>query len=115
MKYLFCTVLAILVILSLAAGGAKVSSMPQEIQFFKDAGINATWLLPLGSVQIIGGLLVVYLRTRRVGSAVIALGFLLSTVVIFMTGNPAFGFFSLLPVLLCAFIFWRSGGSSQSL
>lgn len=115
MKYLFFAVLIILVILSLAAGGAKVFNMPQEIQFFKDAGIHSTWLLPLGSLQIIGGLLAIYYRTRRVGSAAIALGFLLSTIVIFMTGNSAFGVFSLLPVFLCAFIFWRSKGSSQSL
>ncbi len=115
MKYLFFTVMIMLVILSLAAGGAKVSSMPQEIQLFQDSGIHPTWLLPLGSLQIIGGLLAIYHRTRRVGSVVIALGFLLSTIVIFMTGNCAFGVFSLLPVLLCAFIFWRSKRSSQSL
>lgn len=115
MKYLFYTVLVIMVILSLAAGVAKVSHMPQEIQFFKEAGIHSTWLLPLGSFQMIGGLLAIYHRTRRAGSAVIGLGFLLSTFVIFMTGNSAFGVFSLLPVLLCIFIFWRSNGSSQSL
>ncbi|MEP3693625.1 MAG: hypothetical protein ABJM99_01550 [Parasphingorhabdus sp.] len=92
----------------MAAGGAKVANMPQEIQFFEGAGINPTLLLPLGGIQIIGGLLAIYHRSRRAGSIVIALGFMLSTTVIFMTGNSAFGFFSLLPILLCAFIFWRS-------
>lgn len=105
MKYLFYVVLVIVVILSLAAGGAKVSNMPQEIQFFQDAGINSTWLLYLGGLQIVGGLLAIYNRTRGAGSAIIAFGFLLSTMVIFMTGNSAFGLFSLLPVLMCAFIF----------
>ena len=115
MKYLFFAVLIILVIMSLAAGGAKVASMPQEIQFFKDAGVNVAWLLPLGGLQIIGGLLAIYHRTRRVGIAIVAFGFLLSTVVIFMTGSTAFGVFSLLPVLLCAFVFWRSNGFLKSL
>ncbi|MGB5723228.1 MAG: hypothetical protein WBM39_02335 [Parasphingorhabdus sp.] len=113
MRYLFFAVLIILVIMSLAAGGAKVSHMPQEIQFFRDAGINSSWLLPLGGLQIIGGLLAVYHRTRQLGLAVVALGFLVSTIVIFMTGNVTFGVFSSLPVMLCVFIIWRSSGSSQ--
>ncbi|OAO02069.1 hypothetical protein A8B75_13025 [Sphingomonadales bacterium EhC05] len=115
MKYLYYAILVIMVILSLAAGAAKVSNMPQEIRFFEEAGIGSTWMLPLGCLQIIGGLLAIYRRTRQAGSAVIAIGFLLSTFVIFATGNSVFGVFSLLPVLLCIFIFWRANGLSQSL
>ena len=48
MKYLYYAILVIMVILSLAAGAAKVSNMQQEIQFFEDAGISSTWMLPLG-------------------------------------------------------------------
>lgn len=108
MKYLFFAILILVVLLSLAAGGAKVAAMPQEVQFFDNAGIAANWLLPLGILQISGGLSALYHRTRRVGLILIALGFLLSTVVIFMTGDAAFGFFSLLPVALCAMAFRRA-------
>lgn len=114
MKYLFYAVLIILVILSMAAGGAKVAGMPQEIQFFQDAGIHSVWLMPLGGLQLIGGLLAIYHRTRRTGIALIAIGFLVSTVVIFMTGNSGFGVFSLIPILLCVLIFRRSSGSGKT-
>lgn len=115
MKYLYFAVLIILVIMSLAAGSAKVANLPPEIQFFENAGIDIIWLLPHGGLQIIGGLMAIYHRTRKVGLVIIALGFVFSTVMIFMAGNAAFGVFSLLPVLLCAFIFWRSNGVSRSL
>lgn len=105
MKYLFYAILTIVVLLSFAAGGAKVIAMPQEIEFFETAGIAAQWLLPLGILQIMGGLFALYHRTRRSGLALIALGFLLSTFVIFMTGDVFFGSFSLLPVALCALVF----------
>ena len=108
MKYLYFAVLIMLVLMSLSAGGAKVANMPQEIQFFVDAGISPTWLLPLGAFQIIGGLLAIYHRTRRAGVALIAIGFLVSTIVIFMTGNSGFAAFSLIPILLCALVFWQS-------
>ncbi len=114
MKYLYFAVLIILVIMSLAAGGAKVANMPQEIEFFREAGINASWLLPLGGIQIIGGLLAVYHRTRRMGLTLVATGFLISTIVIFLTGNVQFGAFSALPVFLCVVLIWRSRNSPQS-
>ena len=113
MRYLFYSILIVVVIMSLAAGGAKVAAMPQEVQFFEDAGIVSAWLLPFGAMQIIGGLLAIYHRSRRAGLAVIALGFLLSSILIFATGNVAFGFVSLLPVLLCIFVLRQSGAQRQ--
>lgn len=108
MKYLFLVILIILVVMSIAAGGAKVFGMPQEVQFFTEAGLNQSWLLLLGSAQIVGGLLAIYYRTRRAGSAIMALGFLASTIVILMTGNANFALISLLPVLLATLLFWRN-------
>lgn len=104
-----------MVALSLAAGGAKISSMKQEIQFFRDASIDLDWLLPLGVLQIVGGLFAVYSRTRGAATILVALGFLISTFVIFRTGNSEFAVASLAPILLCAFIFWRSGSPQRSL
>ena len=107
MKYAYWLVLGLLVLMSLAAGGAKLAAMPQEVAFFADAGIDAKWLLPLGLVQIVAGLLAILPRTRSLGAASMALGFLISSAVIFMTGNIGFGLVSLLPVLLSGLIAHR--------
>ena len=114
MKYLHIIVLIILVLLSLAAGGAKIMEMPQEVQFFETAGLNTSLLLPLGVVQVVGALLAIYPPARKAGAAIMALGFLCSAMAIFMTGNTSFGTFSLLPVLLSLFLVWRAGGQSAN-
>ena len=108
MKYLSLASLAIVVLLSLLAGGAKIMSMPQEVQFFAAAGIDAMWLLPLGILQAFGGLLAVFGRSRVAGSICMALGFLVSAITIYLTGNLPFALFSLLPVLLCGVPIWYS-------
>ena len=113
MKYVALIVLALLILMSVAAGGAKVAHMPQEIQFFADAGLSKTWLVPVGILQIIGGLLAIFPRSRSAGAAVIAAGFLITTIVIFITGNIGFGLFSLLPVLIAVFFMRRSRTISE--
>ena len=110
MKYLMALILIVLVLLSAAAGVAKVLNMPQEVQFFEQAGLSASWLLPLGIIQILGALLAIYGPTRRMGSITMALGFLLSAAAIFMTGNMVFGAISLLPVFFSLFAAYRAGG-----
>ncbi len=92
--------LAIILLLSLAAGLAKVLSTPAEVQFFASAGLAEGWLLPLGLVQLLGAIAVVVARLRRIGLLAIAGGFALSSAVIFATGNMTFGLVSLIPVAL---------------
>ncbi len=109
MKILTALILVVLVLLSVMAGVAKVMNMPQEIQFFEDAGLSLALLRPLGVIQILGGLLAIYPTTRRIGSAVMSLGFLFSALAIYMTGNTVFGTISLLPVLFALVFAWRAG------
>jgi len=100
---------ALLALLSMAAGGAKIASMPQEIQFFEDVGVSVELVLPLGILQIIGGLLIIPPQSRRVGSALVAITFFASSAMIFAAGNISFGIFSLLPVALASFLCWSAG------
>ena len=104
MKYVYWLLLGLLVLMSLAAGGAKLAAMPQEVAFFSAAGLDANLLSPLGLVQIVGALLAVLPRTRVAGASTMALGFLASSVVIFMIGNSGFGLISLIPVVLSALV-----------
>ncbi len=106
MRYLTIGLRAVLVLLSLAAGLAKLLSTQAEVEFFASAGLAENWLLPLGAIQVLGAALAVFPRTIKMGLAVIGVGFLISSVVIFMTGNASFGLVSLLPVALTV-VAWR--------
>ena len=100
MKILFYILLVALGLLSLVAGAAKLVQAPAEVDFFAAAGLEPVWLYPLGIVQVAGAIMAAIPRTRSLGFVGVALGFAVSTVVIFMTGNTAFGLASLVPVAL---------------
>ncbi len=97
-------ILIVLILMSLAAGAAKVLQMPQEIQFFQTAGLGIVLLMVLGVVQVVGAGLAAVPKTRTIGAGLMGVGFLVSAAVIFMTGNIGFGVFSLLPVALAGFL-----------
>ena len=108
MKIVAYGLLAALVLMSIAAGGAKLANMPQEIAFFREAGVSALWLVPLGLVQIGGAAASVFARTRVAGLALMAAGFLASSMMVFATGDIRFGALSLIPVVLAlALIGWE--------
>ncbi len=99
---------AVLALLSLAAGAAKIAAAPQEIQFFQDAQVSIRWMLPMGVLQVVGGILTIFRRSRKFGAIIAAAGFLLSAAMIFVTGNLVFAVVSLLPAALAALLFWLS-------
>ena len=112
MKIVQTVILVILILMSLSAGAVKVLQMPQEVQFFEEAGLSVVLLMLLGAAQIAGGVLSVFQKFRLPGAALMAGCFFASTIVIFMVGKVAFGIFSLLPVLLAGFIIMRERGVS---
>ena len=91
------------VLLSAAAGVAKVMRTPQEVEFFAAAGFGVTALIVLGAMQIAGAALGLPQATRRIGAAVVAGGFLVSAAAIFITGNIGFGVVSLIPAALAGY------------
>ena len=107
MKIVGLVVLGLLALLSLAAGGAKIAQMPQEVQFFSQLGLDALWLYPLGALQVVGALACLLPNTLRMGAFAIAAGFAVSSIMIFMTGNTMFGAISLVPAALALLLGWR--------
>ncbi len=104
MKIFHNVILVILILMSLAAGAAKVMHVPQEVAFFTGAGLSVFWLMVLGIVQIVGATLAGFLKTRLIGAILMMGAFLTSSIVILINGDMAFAAFSLLPALLSAFI-----------
>ena len=104
MRIVKIIILAILGLLSLAAGAAKLMKAPQETTFFDSLGIDLTFMLLLGLSQVIGGIFIIAPKLRKIGAIVVAIAFSISTIMISMAGQVGFVLFSLLPVLLALYI-----------
>ena len=106
MKTVINLLIVIIALLSLAAGIAKVTHSPQEVQFLQSFTFNNFTITLYGVIQILaavilsGGALFTHKTTTLVGATIVALGFMLSSVLIFVSGSWTFGLVSLLPVAL---------------
>ncbi len=96
--------LVLLILLSIASGVAKVMLVPQDLALFTAAGFSETGLIAYGVSQIVGGLLLIAPKTRLIGAIFLAFNFLVSTVVIYQSGNMGFAMFSLTPVVMAIVI-----------
>ena len=92
--------------LSLAAAIPKLARLPSEVEFFSSVGLGKGALVMFGALQLAGGVLLVFRRTRLWGSAIAALAFVGSAAMLFSTGQILFGAVSLLPACMaCALIY----------
>ena len=108
MKIINVLLVAILAILSVAAGIAKVMQAPQEMEFLQGLGLSSTLIVVFGMAQIAAGLLLAPLKTRTFGAVLAAAALAVSTVLIFVSGNVAFGFVSTLPIVVAGAVIYQS-------
>ena len=92
--------LVLLILLSLATGGVKLFGFEADIEVFASIGFSPTATLLFGVVQVIGGLLLIFTKTRKIGAGVMAITFVVATIALFASGTTAFGVFSILFILL---------------
>ncbi|MBL4619215.1 MAG: DoxX family protein [Marinicaulis sp.] len=114
MKKLLLANLVVLILLGLSAGAAKIMQAPQELKFFQDAGLSANLLIIFGVLQVAGGILLVFARTRKPGAVLLAATLGASAIMIFMNGMIAFGLFSLLPILMAGIVIIKPIGKNIS-
>ena len=114
MKIVSFLIIAIVALLSIAAGLAKVMQTPQEMEFLQGVGLSPALIVVFGLIQISGGLLLVTQKTRMVGAVFATSGFVVSTVLIFIGGNLAFGLFSILPIALAGVIIYQSARATHN-
>ena len=67
MKAVSIGILAILTLLAVSSGITKILLMPQDVNFFGKYGFSDPILIAFGSVQLLGGLLLVFTKTRFAG------------------------------------------------
>ncbi|MBT8101556.1 MAG: hypothetical protein KJO95_01220 [Gammaproteobacteria bacterium] len=108
MKLAFTIIAVLIGLLSIAAGGAKVALVPEEVEFLGQFGLTNALIIVFGTAQVLAGLLMVIPKTRLVGSIIAALGFAVSAVLLLMAGNAAFAGVSLVPVVLALAVAFKA-------
>ncbi len=100
--------LVLVTLLSMTAGIPKVARLPEEVGFFESAGLGGSAVVVFGLVQLTGGALLTLKNTRIWGASAAAVTFLGSAVMLLLTGKIAFGFASVVPVLLAGVVMRES-------
>ena len=114
MKIVFIVILAVLVFLAVSSGITKIVLMQQDVDFFGKYGFTNPILVAYGTVQLIGGISLVFKKTRFVGAIVVAATFLVSLVVLLMDGNIAVSIATIVATLLLGVVASQSWKSASS-
>ena len=97
----------LLALLGVAAGTSKMMQIPQEMEFFQgEMGFSSELIVVFGALQFLGGLMMVFNKTRLTGAILLGLTLFLSCIVVFMSGNIGFGMVSVIPVLMADIAAW---------
>lgn len=104
MKIIFYIVLVVLVLLAVLSGTSKILLMSQDVEFFGKYGFSDFALIVFGLVQLVGGILIAIPKTRSVGALLVATTFLVSAVLLVLSGNIPIGLVTLLFVGLLGFV-----------
>ena len=96
--------LVAVLLLALASGIAKIMLIPEELVFFQKVGLTETAIILVGILQVISAVLILITRFRKIGATLLGTTFIVSTILIFLSGDVTFGLFSILPIVLILFI-----------
>lgn len=101
-------ILSILVFLAVSSGVTKIMLMPQDVEFFGNYGFTNPILITYGGVQVIGGILLVFRKTRFFGALIVAITFLISAAVLIMARNIPVTIITVVAVLMLGVIMKQS-------
>ena len=114
MKIVFTVILAVLVFLAVSSGITKIVLMQQDVDFFGKYGFTNPILIAYGAVQLIGGILLPFKKTRFAGAAIVAATFLISLVVLLMEGNILVSIATIVATLLLGVVMKLSWKNTPS-
>lgn len=108
MKILHWILVILVVFVAVSAGLAKAFQIPQEVQFLSLFGFNVALIIVYGIVQTLGGILMLIPKTLTLGALITTLAFILSSVLILISGDLMFFIVSLIPVALTYLTVWSA-------
>jgi hypothetical protein len=104
MKIISTIILVVLVLLAVISGFTKVTLVQQEVEFFERYGFSNPTLVAYGLFQLIGGLMMVFGKTRFAGAAIVAFTFLISLILLLIEGNLPVSAATIVTILLLGVI-----------
>lgn len=104
MKIATGVLLVLLTFLAVSSGVTKIILMPQEVEFFSRYGFSNPLLIAFGAIQVSGGILLVFSKTRFTGAAIVAGTFLVSLALLLMDGNLPMSAVTALATLLLGIV-----------
>lgn len=116
MKIAFSILLVLLTALAVLSGVTKITLMPNEVEFFSQYGFSNPMLIAFGAVQLVGGILLPWKKTRFAGATVVALTFLVSLAILLMDGNMPVSIVTAIVTILLFVVMklsWPAGPESR--
>lgn len=105
--------LAVLTILAVASGLAKIALTQNDVDFFGRYGFSTPMLIAFGAAQLIGGILMPWKKTRFAGATVVAVTFLVSLAILLIDGNVPVSIVTAIATLLL-FVVMKMSWPSRS-
>ena len=99
-------------LLSIATGVFKILQQPADIDLFKVIGLNVVMLTILGIIQLIGGILLVPARTRKLGAYIMIPTFVIAAIAVFANKLIPFGIVSLLFIVMAYLVAFMENNKS---
>lgn len=114
MKLTSRIILVLLMFLAISSGVTKIALMQQDVDFFGKYGFSNPILIAFGAMQLIGGVLLPFKKTRFSGAAIVAITFLISLVVLLMEGNIPVSIATIVATLLLGIVMKQSWNAAPS-
>lgn len=100
MKFFYKIVLVLTILLSISTGIFKIMQQEADIELFRVLGFNEVMTTILGVIQLIGGILMIFSKYRKLGGLIMIPTFLLASIAVFMNQMWVFGLVSLLFIVM---------------
>ena len=108
MKHVATVILILLTLLAVASGVTKITLMQQDVEFFGKYGFSEPLLIAFGAVQLIGGIMMLFTKTRFPGAAIVAITFLVSLLLLLLEGNIPVSIVTAIATLLLGMVMKQS-------
>lgn len=92
-------------LLSIATGVFKLMQQQADIELFKAIGFCSVMVTMLGLIQLIGGIMLILPKTRKLGAIVMIPTFIIASIAVFANGMMVFGIVSLLFIAMAYLVY----------
>ena len=87
-------------LLSVSTGVFKILQQEADIELFKAIGFNEIMTTILGILQLVGGILLIPAKTRKLGAYIMIPTFIIASIAVFANKMIVFGIVSLVFILM---------------